>query len=182
MKIAVTNHAVVRYKERVQGAEDMEDETVRDVVREKILAGFKDGLVRDHPTEKERRIIPFKAGQDILYFSVGPNKSATIAADLAVIGVLYDKELGGKVSTGVTLEDVAPSIKSLAIQPRRPPQFVVQIGEGVESVEVYKAEDLTELQSLLQRRQPDPEQVLIYELSDLEVSTKYIVERKRNSK
>jgi len=168
MKIAVTVHAVKRYKERVQGADVMTDESVREVVREKVEAGFRDGLVRDHPTEPERRIIPFQAGLDMLFFSIGPNTSETIVADLAVIGVLYEKELGGKKSTGLVLGDVNPKLKEVQLPKKNPPRFILQIDHGGDNtIETYRLKDRKEVLELLERRRPDPEQVLVYELSDL---------------
>jgi hypothetical protein len=161
MRIAVTDHAVTRYKERVPGADVLEDETVRSIVREKVEEGFRDGLVRDHPTHHDRRIIPFKAGQSILYFSLGPNKSTTIRADLAVIGVLFEKELG-KQDLGVTLGDVQPL--DIVIPKKRPPRFMVQVG-AKEAEELYRIEDEKGLEELFERRRPEPDSVLVYELS-----------------
>lgn len=176
MRIAVTTHAVIRYKERVPGADCMEDETVRDIIREKVDLGFKDGLVRDHPTERDRRIIPFKAGQSILYFSIGPNKSVTIQADLAVIGVLYDKDLG-KVEMGPTLGDALPELKDIQVESKGHPRFIVQIGSA-DSVESYRVQDGEELKALLLRRRPNPGDVLLYEFQDVEISAEYVVQKK----
>lgn len=178
MKIAVTNHAVIRYKERVPGADVLEDESVRDVVREKIENGFTEGLVRYHPTVRERRIIPFKAGEQMLYFSIGPNKaSSTYFAHLAVIGVLYDRELSdGKVGMGVTIEDANAELRDLIIAQQGPPQFILQVGNS-DSIEVYRAKETQELKALLLRRRPDVGQVLVYELSDIEILSDYSVRR-----
>lgn len=157
MKIAVTNHAVDRYRERVPGAADLEDESVRDVIRDRIEAAFRAGMVKDHPTEAQRRIIPFKAGDSMLYFSIGPN-TTKILADFAVIGVLYEKELG-RVGMGVTLETVAPGLRKMTPAAPAPPEYIVRIG-----IESYDARDDDELQKLLRRRNPNPRDVLLYEL------------------
>ena len=105
----------------------------------------------------------------MLFFSIGPNTSETVVADLAVIGVLYDKELGGgKRSTGVTLGDVAPALKDVPKSKKSPPRFIVQIDHGGEdTIETYKLKEQKDVEELLERRKPDPEQVLVYELSDL---------------
>jgi hypothetical protein len=184
MKIAVTDHAVDRYRERVQGAENLEDESVRDVIREKVQQGFKEGLVRPHPTEVERRVIPFKAGPSVLYFAVGPNKTS-FPADWAVISVLYDKEVGGKKEIDVTVGDVAPSLKGFKIDPPKPPRYLIVIGPSPHIgdvtqtiIEQYQVKDEQELEALLDRRRPTLDEVFVYEYRPLEIKTRYIVEKK----
>jgi hypothetical protein len=177
MKIAVTDHAVSRFRDRVQGAENLEDESVREAIREKVVQGHKEGLVRDHPTERERRIIPFKAGASMLYLSVGPNKTS-YPADIAVIGVLYDKELGGKVDLGVTLEQAIPALKNIQVAPPKPPKYIVLIGPQPDTVEQYPVKDDEELEALLARRRPSPEEVYVYEHQPVEIRAQYVVQRK----
>lgn len=156
MRIAVTNHAVDRYRERVPWAEGLMDESVRDIIRDRVSEGFENMMVREHPTVPDRRIIPFKAGSSILYFSLGPN-TTRVAADVAVIGVLYEKELG-RTDLGITLGQALPELTTIEVR-RHAPDYLVRI--GLESYEVY---DDLELKDLLQRRQPNPRDVRLYVL------------------
>lgn len=118
MKTAVTNHAVDRYRDRVDGAKGFDRESIRDSIREIVEEGFREKAVRDHPTEEDRRIIPFKSGESILFLSIGPNNT-TFDADIAVISVLFEHELteGQKGGFG-TMEDVSPVLKEMKIGPR----------------------------------------------------------------
>ena len=150
MKIAITNHAVDRYIERAEGAKGFEKESVREVIRKLVIDGFKEGVVRDHPTWKNRRIVPFKSGDSILYLSIGPN-TTSYPADLAVIGVLYEKEAtSGKVGMSVTLGDIAPQLKDVTTSSSHP-RYAVFVGVG-ETIEHYRMNERTEVEELLKRR------------------------------
>ena len=124
MKTAVTNHAVDRYRDRVDGAKGFDRESIRESIREIVADGFKAKVVRDHPTERDRRVIPFKSGESILFLSIGPNNT-TFEADLAVISVLFEHELteGRKGGFG-TLEEVAPQLKDMRVEEKWPPLIV----------------------------------------------------------
>lgn len=177
MKLAVTDHAVSRYRERVQGAAELEDESIREVVRSKITQALADGSVRPHPTEKDRRIVPFKAGESHLFFSIGPNKTSH-PGELAVIGVLYDRELGGQGQMTIPLIEKAPLLKDVRIEPPRPAKYVVLFYYGRSDHEFILVKDDQELNQVLSTRRPDPNGVFIYEHQDVEIQTKYVVQKK----
>lgn len=133
MKIAVTNHAVDRYIDRVKGAKGFEREAVRDSIRKIVEDGFAEGMVQPHPLEEDRRVVPFKSGESILYLSLGPNTTTYKEADLAVISVLYEHELTpGKVGLDITLEDVASDIRKVKTS-RIVPQFIVVVDDYIET-------------------------------------------------
>ena len=159
MRTAVTNHAVDRYRDRVDGAKGFERESIRDRIRELVEEGFKENAVRDHPTEQDRRIIPFKSGESILFLSIGPN-TTTFDADLAVISVLFERELteGRKGGFG-TLEEVAPQLKELKVE-NRWALLVVFVG-GPDSIEYYKFSSREELHQWAQQRKP--KSIAVYE-------------------
>lgn len=173
MKIAVTSHAVDRYRERVEGAKGFNDESLREIIRDIVRKGFDMGMVRPHTTEKSRRIIPFQSGDSVLYLSIG-NNTTNYPADLAVIGVLYEKEVTpGKVTMGVTLGDVLPELKNAK---RRievgeegnnrgtTPRFLLFIGPVDKTIDQYRAANVQELRRILHTRKPKPEEVSIYQL------------------
>jgi hypothetical protein len=162
MKIAVTNHAVERYLERVEGAKGFEREPVRQIIRDLVDRGFAEGAVRDHPYDPARRIVPFKSGKSIMYLSIGPNLT-NYEADVAVIGVLFERELtGGKQSLGVQLGDVAPALASMTV--REPaPKFVVFIGKWP-TIEYYGKDTLKEIDDLVSERGVERNLVRIYKI------------------
>lgn len=128
MRTAVTNHAVDRYKDRVDGAKGFNRESIRERIREIVEEGFREKAVRDHPTERDRRIIPFKSGESILFLSIGPN-TTTFEADLAVISVLFERELtGGRQGGFGSIEDVAPHLKDLKVLTKWD-DIVIVVGE-----------------------------------------------------
>jgi hypothetical protein len=159
MKTAVTNHAVDRYRDRVDGAKGFDRESIRESIREIVADGFKAKVVRDHPTERDRRVIPFKSGESILFLSIGPNNT-TFEADIAVISVLFEHELteGRKGGFG-TLEEVAPQLKNMRVEEKWPP-LIVFVGEP-DSIESYKFFSREELHAWAQRRKP--EKIAVYE-------------------
>lgn len=169
MKVAVTTHAVVRYKKRVPGADCLEDETIREIIREKVVHSFELGIIGPHPTEEGRQVIPFKAGASVLYFSVGPN-GTSFPGDVAVISVLYEKDFG-KVEMGVTLGDVSKKLHEVKPEKKKAPRYAVWIGKE----EWYRFQDRDELSAFLLRRKPDPEEVRVYELQGVEINREYVV-------
>lgn len=173
MKFAITDHAVQRYVERAEGARDLSTGAVRMLIQERLDEAFQRGEVRDHPSEAGRKIVPFRSGASSLYFSLGPNKTQ-FAGDMAVIGVLYDRELGGitKGSMGVTLGDIAPELMKVVPAPlQTDPKYIVRIG-----TESYDVKDDGDLKDLLQRRQPRADQVVIYQKKPLKIRTEYVIE------
>ena len=174
MKVAITDHAVTRYVERVQGAKDLSTDSVRMVIQELIDEAFATGNVRNHPSEGGRKIVPFKSGNANLYLSLGPNETR-FPGDFAVIGVVFDRELGGVGGMGVKLGELAPALK--AIQPKvqtlsdDTAKFIVRIG-----TESYDVKDDADLKDLLHRRQPRPDQVTVYQRKPMKIRTEYVIE------
>jgi hypothetical protein len=163
MKIAVTSHAVDRYLERVTGAEGFHRESVRDQIRVIVEQGFEFGLVRDHPLVPNRRMIPFISGKNILFLSIGPN-TTDFEADLAVIGVLFEKEVsGGKVSMGVQLGDLYPKLRN-GYEARTNPRFLIFVGPVQETVDRYYANSDDEVRDILKHREPKCDETTIYQL------------------
>lgn len=166
MKIAVTSHAVDRYKERVVGAEGFTDEAIREQLRRIIEDGLASGFMRQHPFEFDRRIIPFQSGESVLFVSIGPN-TTKYDAEIAAISVLYEKEVTpGKVGLGIHLGDVFPELHGRASRGNRP-AFVIYIGPVEKTIERYLARDEWELKDIIQRRRPQPDEVTIYELVEV---------------
>jgi hypothetical protein len=170
MRLAITDHAVQRYVERAQGAKDLSTGSVRMLIQEMVEDAHCHGKLRDHPTESGKQIIPFKSGQSTLYLSLGPNKTQ-FPGDVAVISVLYDKELGGKIEMGVTLGEALPALKTFLPADKAPPKYIVKL-----SGETTEVRDEEELRKLLQEKQPKPEKLLVYELKRLKVKVEYVVE------
>lgn len=163
MKIAVTHHAVDRYLERVEGAKGFHRESVRDQIRTIVEEGFELGFVRDHPLDPDRRVIPFRSGETLLFLSIGPN-TTSFEADLAVIGVLYEKELSyGKVGLGLRLGDLFPEVQDKPLQEKKP-QYLLLIGPTETTVERYFLKDEAALREIVERRTPKVEDVTIYRL------------------
>lgn len=164
MKLAITNHAVDRYAERVEGAKGFFRESVREQIRKIVEDGFAEGLVREHPLDRKRRIIPFRSGGDVLYLSLGPNKTDR-EADIAVVSVLFEKELSeGKTGVGVTLGDLFPEATLIPL-PKKP-RYVMFIGDPEITIEKYVALDEIALRALVNQRRPKPEETSIYQLID----------------
>lgn len=161
MRTAVTNHAVDRYRDRVDGAKGFNRESIRERIREIVEEGFRENAVRDHPTERNRRIIPFKSGESILFLSIGPN-TTTFEADLAVISVLFERELtGGRQGGFGSIEDVAPHLKNLKIEDKWA-SLVVFVGSP-DSIEYYRFSSREELHAWATKR--NPPSIAVYELS-----------------
>lgn len=162
MKIAVTNHAVERYLERVEGAKGFEREPIRQVIRDLVEKGFSERAVRDHPYDPARRIVPFLSGKSVMYLSIGPNLT-NYEADVAVIGVLYERELtGGRQGLGVSLGDVHPELA--AKREKEPaPKFLVFIGKWP-TVEYYGKDTLKDIDGVVSERGVDRSLVRIYKL------------------
>ena len=120
MRVAVTDHAVDRFIDRVAGAKGFMRESVRQIIRKLVEDGFTEQQVRPHPLDKSRRVIPFKSGESILFLSLGPNTTSFKDAEVAVISVLFEHEVTeGKVGMNVKLEDVLnfENIKTVVHRP-----------------------------------------------------------------
>ena len=177
MQLAITNHAVDRYRQRVVSAAKLDNESIRTMIRMEVERAFNSGEVKDHPGHPERRMIPFMVGQEKLYIALGPNETDR-PGEWAVIGVLFDRDIGPK-STGVTLGDIMPNdvkqrLTEAAAAPKKA-RYLIRIG-GSNSKEIYEAYDNDALKSLLARRQPDPDDVEFFERRELVVRTEYIIE------
>jgi hypothetical protein len=163
MIIAVTSHAVDRFIERVEGAKGFHRESIRDQVRKLVEDGFAQGIVRDHPLVRDRRVIPFKSGDSVLFLSIGPN-TTDFPADTAVIGVLYEKELSeGKIGMGLRIGDLFPELMERQVAPSSP-RFLIFIGDVQKTVDQYYARDDEEVRRILNTRKPKPEETSIYQL------------------
>ena len=177
MQIAVTNHAVERYQQRVPSVAKLDMESVRTLIREKVEEAFDTKQVKDHPGYPDRRMVPFQVGQEKMFLALGPNNTS-YPGDWAVIGVLFDREVGQK-SLGTTIGDImGDALKAdLAEMVRNVPKakYLVRIG-GSTSKELYEAVDGEDLKGLLARRQPKPEDVEVFERKEFVIRTEYIVE------
>lgn len=163
MKIAVTNHAVDRYLERVEGAKGFERESIRQVIRDLVAKGFAEGEVQDHPYDDARRIVPFQSGKSVLFLSLGPNLT-NYEAEMAVIGVLFERELtGGKKELGVRLGDVAPALAEKKVKREPAPKFIVFIGKWP-TIEYYGKDALKDIDALVAERGVDRSLVRIYKI------------------
>lgn len=176
MQVAVTNHAVERYRQRVASANKLDEESARTVIRDMVLDAFDHGAMQNHPENQKQRLIPFTNGSDKLNLVLGPN-STDYPGEWAVVSVLYDREIG-KGSTGVTLGDVTPEAKKqeLAAQTKaKKSRYLVRVG-GEASKELYFVADGDELKNLLSRRQPKPDEVEVFERRDFVIRTEYVIE------
>lgn len=161
MKIAVTSHAVDRFRERVDGASHFEKESIRNAIRNLVEQAFDIGAVSGHPHNPNRRMIPFKSGKSVLYLSIGPNDTQ-FDAEVAVISVLYENEItDGMVGMGVSVGEVLGSSLPMPQKPEN--KFVVFVGSE-DSVESYKVKDDESMDDFVRWRNPDPEKTLVYEL------------------
>jgi hypothetical protein len=162
MKIAVTNHAVDRFAERARGVKGFERDSIRTMVRQIVEDGFKENVVRDHPQYKDRRIIPFRSGESILYLSIGKN-TTSFPGDVAVIGVLYEHEMTlGQIGIGTTLGDKFPDLKDIPTDNFHP-KYRVFVGSG-DTIESYSFNEKKEVRELLSKRQVPMSEVAIYRL------------------
>lgn len=182
MNIAVTNHAVERYQERVESAAKLDKEAVRTIIRILVEEALANGTVQDHPEYSARRVIPFGAGGDQLFLSIGPNETS-YPGDIAVIGVQYEKELGiGKSSIGATLGDIVPAEtkKNLAEVVKTPVKnkYIVRVGGKSETYDVKDDEDLVDF---LQRRRPNPDDVEVFERKEITIRQVYVVEKPKKT-
>ena len=162
MNIAITNHAVERFMERVEGAQKFEPDSVRVIIRYLVEQGFKEGALSQHPFMYDRRMVPFKSGNSILYLSLGPN-TTDHEGDLTVIGVLFEQEAtGGKSSLGVTIGDIFKELGDMASLPTNH-KYVLFVGSE-ESIESYKVKDDKEMETFLEWRKPVPGKTFVYVL------------------
>lgn len=159
MRIAVTEHAVDRYIDRVEGSKGFMRESIREIIRSIVEDGFTENAVRPHPLERERRIIPFKSGDSVLFLSIGPNTTTFKDAEVAVISVLFEHEVSaGKVGMGVTLGDVS-DLSKVRVR-KTAPKFIV----CVDGIEEYTAADDEALKELLKNH--EGRSAKVYQLID----------------
>jgi len=175
MLLAVTNHAVERYQQRVPSAAKLDRESIRTMIRMEVERAFETGGVRDHPGYPDRRMIPFTVGKEQMYLALGPN-TTEYPGEWAVIGVLFDREVGQK-SMGTLGDVVSDAVRQKLSETVSVPKtkYLVRIG-GNGSKEIYEAADNDALKDLITRRQPKPDEVDIFERRDLTVRTEYIIE------
>jgi hypothetical protein len=172
MNLAVTNHAVERYQERVPSSAKLGAEAIRSTIRSLVEEAFERKQVREHPGFPERRMIPFTVGKEQVFLALGPNDT-TFPGDWAVIGVLYEREVG-KTGIGATIGDTLSDAtkKSLAgvvaEVASTPTKYLVRIG-GPKSKELYDAKDDDALVDLINRRDPNPDEVEIFERTTITI-------------
>jgi len=165
MRIAVTKHAVDRFRERVEGAKGFQEESIRRQVRKIVEDGLRLGVVQDHPLVANRRVVPFKSGETVLFLSIGPN-TTDYEAETAVIGVLFEKEVSeGKVGMGIKLGDLFPALQGLQVGEKKP-RFIMFVGPTATTVEKYYLWDEKELREVLRTRAPKHDEVSLYGLID----------------
>jgi hypothetical protein len=176
MQVAVTNHAVERYQQRVASAEKLDEDSIRTVIRGMVESAFNNGSIQDFPGNSKQRLIPFSVGPDRLNIALGPNRT-DYPGQWAVISILYDREIG-KGGTGVTLGDTLSDEKKLELASQtkaKKARYLVRIG-GPTSKEIYEASDGGDLKDLLSRRQPKPDEVEVFERRDFAIRTEYVIE------
>jgi hypothetical protein len=107
MQIAIMNHAVERYRQRVPNAAKLSDEAIRKVIGELVDEAEASGSIQEHPRAPGRKMVEFLIGQERLYLALGPNDSdrETFPGEWAVIGVLFARDVGQKGS-GATIGDL----------------------------------------------------------------------------
>lgn len=163
--VAITKHAVDRFMERVEGAEGFCEKSIRDQIHRIVAEGYCLGVVRDHPLVTNRRVIPFKSGDTVLFLSIGPN-TTDFDAEVAVIGVLYEKEMTeGRVGLGVKLGDLFPDLHANVTTTNKP-RFLLFIGPVGTTIERYYIKDEIELRDVIRNRAAKPGEVSLYELID----------------
>jgi hypothetical protein len=181
MNLAVTNHAVERYQERVPSAAKLEREAVRSTIRSLVVEAFQKKMVRDHPGYPERRMIPFVVAKEQMFLALGPNETG-FPGDWAVIGVLFEREVG-KTSIGMTIgESLSESTKKtladvVAEVQATPTKYLVRIG-GSKSKETYDVKDDEALAELITRRDPNPGNVEVFERTAITIKKSYTIVKK----
>lgn len=173
--VTVTQHAVQRYAKRAPDADHIDTESLRSLMKKMAEEAIVEGRMLPHPTDKERRIIPFKVGDENLHFILGPNLT-THHGDWALIGVIYDKEQGGKQGVGAVVGDLFSEetrkalSEKVAATPKKKARFLVRIAS---TKETYEAVDLPDLIDLLTRRQPNPDDVEVFERCVVDIRREY---------
>ena len=106
MQIAITNHAVERYRQRVPNAAKLDDDAIRRVIRELVDEASVGGSIQKHPGYPDRRMVVFHMGPEKFYLALGPNESdrELFPGEWAVIGLLFSREVGQR-GTGATIGD-----------------------------------------------------------------------------
>jgi len=109
-------------------------------------------------------MVQFQVGQEKLFLSLGPN-TTDFPGEWAVVGVLYDREIG-KSSMSATLGDLlSEETKRMLSAMVQPPKnlYLVRI-RG--SKEIYDVRDKQDLAEFLASRQPKPEDVELFERAE----------------
>jgi hypothetical protein len=178
MRIAVTNHAVERYQERVPGASKLNAEAVRNIIRSLYVEAVENNTTREHPGYPDRAMVPFSAGREQMFLAVGPNKTK-FPGDIAVLGVLYDREVGrsGVASIGDHLSEETKQ-KLAQFQVIKRTKFLIRINRSTRTPkEVYDALDEEELECVLKNRAPDLNEVEIFQRVDLKIQPDYTLKK-----
>jgi hypothetical protein len=126
-------------------------------------------------------MVPFTVGKEQMFFALGPN-TTDFPGEWAVIGVLFDRETGQKtLGGGATLGDIVPEdVKqriSEAVQAQKSKYLVRIGGSGTKVGELYDAKNDDELEDLIHRRKPRPEDVEIFERKEFSIKQVYVIEK-----
>lgn len=157
MNLAITEHAVSRYTERVRGAQGVDKEEIRDAIRHHIEVADAKGLIKDHPTSPDQKLAPFNVNGEVFYACIAPN-TTNYPGDKAVVSVIQSRE--------------HPEIRPLALggysDTKAEYKFIVQVRE---TGEVYPATDDVAVLDILKLKSLKPEQVQLYEKHKFRLKT-----------
>lgn len=180
MKLAITDHAVDRFIERVRGAEKMKREEVRDRIRLLIMAAGQSGEAHKSATDPDQRLIPFKDSEgNELSICIGKNTTG-FPGDVAVISILTGKpkEIPSRPFVeplAVKLGDKFPQLKELVSKPTPEPasqthwsKFIMHLKETPGLFYLKSEEELIEMLTKLKLK---PEQVSLYRLQEFKLKT-----------
>lgn len=187
-EIAVTNHAVERYHERVQGSEALTSDTTRALIQSLVSDCLDRGDEMDHPGEPGKKLVPFNVGNQLLFIAIGPNQT-TYPGQWAAVTVLFDRDLIPGETPMTTIGELNPQMKEIKLKPvdrpreapspSPPPptqpttgnfQFVVRIRN-----ELHPVQTRAQILELLKKKQPGTGEVQIFEAGKFKVVLTYEV-------
>lgn len=184
MKLAITDHAVDRFIERVRGAEKMKREEVRDRIRLLIMAAGQSMEAHKSATDPNQRLVPFKDSEgNELSICIGKNTTG-FPGDIAVISILTgkQKEIPSRPFVeplAVKLGDKFPQLKELISKPVPPPVVTKPPVESYKFImwtkppkeDVFYIADEKELIEMLTKHKLKPEQVTLFRLQEFKLKT-----------
>ncbi len=185
MKLAITDHAVDRFIERVRGAERLSRESARDRIRLIVADAVRRDELRQHTADPDQKLCPFLDSEgNVLEICIGRNTTG-FPGDFAVISILVGKQKTTPSRPfveplAVKLGDKFPQLKELISQPAAP--VVVKKPPPVESYkfimwskppkeDVFYIADEKELIETLTKHKLKPEQVTLFRLQEFKLKT-----------